>query len=153
MWYTVLLFLHVLTGATWIGAGIAVQGHAESVLRTEGLVAADRVLQQYGWATKWLFVPAPLLALATGIALVATNGGIGFGDLWVIVALGLFVLALILAGGIGGAYEKQLGAHREAGTVDSAEYGRTFRSFLRVNAIEMAVVLGILSMMIFRPGA
>lgn len=149
-WYTIVLFIHILAGATWIGAGILVQGHAESVLRKEGQVEADRMLQQFAW-TKWLFLPMPLLALATGITMVAMNIGVGFGDLWVIIALSLFILSLVLAGGVGGAYEKKLDAHREAGTVDSPEFGRLFRSFLRVNAIEMVAVLVIVSMMVFRP--
>ena len=149
-WYTIVLFIHILAGATWVGAGILVQGHAESVLRTEGQVAADRMLQQFAW-TKWLFFPMPLLALATGITMVVMNIGIGFGDLWVIIALGLFILSLVVAGGVGGSYEKKLDAHREAGTVDSPEFGRLFRSFLRVNAIEMVAVLVIVSMMVFRP--
>jgi uncharacterized membrane protein len=150
-WYTIILFLHILAGATWVGAGIALQGHAESVLRKEGHIAADRMLHEFGWATNWIFIPAPILAVATGIAMVVDNPGIGFGDLWVIIALSLFILALVLAGGIGGSYEKKLQAHRDAGTVDSPEYGRLFRAFLRVNAIEMVAVVVILSMMVFRP--
>jgi uncharacterized membrane protein len=108
------------------------------------------MLQQFAW-TKWLFLPMPLLALATGITMVVMNNGIGFGDLWVIIALSLFILSLVLAGGVGGAYEKGLDAHRDAGTVDSPEFGRLFRSFLRVNAIEMVAVLVIVSMMVFTP--
>jgi hypothetical protein len=66
-------------------------------------VEADRMLQQFAW-TKWLFLPMPLLALATGITMVVMNNGIGFGDLWVIIALSLLILSLVLAGGVGGAY-------------------------------------------------
>jgi uncharacterized membrane protein len=149
-WYTIILFVHILAGATWVGAGILVQGHAESVLRSEGLVAADKMLQQFAW-TKWLFLPMPLLALATGITMVVMNAGIDFGDLWVIIALSLFILSLILAGGVGGVYEKKLDALREAGTVDTPEFGHAFRLLLRVNAIEMVAVLVIVSMMVFRP--
>jgi hypothetical protein len=79
------------------------------------------MLQQFAW-TKWLFLPMPLLALATGITMVVMNN----------------------------AYEKGLDAHRDAGTVDSPEFGRLFR-FLRVKSIEMVVVLVIVSMMVFRP--
>jgi uncharacterized membrane protein len=150
-WYTIILFIHILSGAIWVGAGVVLQGHAENVLRKEGQVAADRMLQQFAWAN-WVFLPTPLLAVATGITMVVANTAIGFGDLWVSIALGLFVLSLILAGGIGGSYEKKLKAHREAGTVDSPEYGRLFRAFLNVNAIEMVAVLVIVSMMVFRPG-
>lgn len=150
-WYTVFLFVHVLAGATWVGAGVLIQGHAESVLRKGGHAAADRMLEEFGWATKWLFLPMPLLALATGIVLVVGNPGIGFGDLWVIVALSLFVLSLILAGGVGGVYEKRLATYREQGTVESAEYGRDFRTLLRINAIEMVAVLTIVGMMVFKP--
>jgi hypothetical protein len=80
------------------------------------------MLQQFAW-TKWLFLPMPLLALATGITMFVMNN----------------------------AYEKGLDAHRDAGTVDSPEFGRRFRSFLRVNAIEMVAVLVIVSMMVFTP--
>lgn len=150
-WYTIILFIHILAGATWVGAGIAMHGHAESVLRKEGQVAAGAVLHQFAWAVPWIFIPMPLLAVATGITMVVMNPGIGFGDLWVIVALTLMVVTLVLAGGIGGAYEKKLNAHSEAGTADSKEYGVLFRSYLRLSAIEMIFVLVILSMMVFRP--
>lgn len=150
-WYTIILYVHILAGATWVGAGIALQGHAESVLRKEGQIAADTMLSQFGWATKWIFIPMPILAVATGITMVVNNPAVGFGDLWVTISLSLFILALILAGGVGGYYEKKLQAHRDAGTVESPEYGRLFRAFLRVNAIEMVAVLVIVSMMVFRP--
>ncbi len=148
-WYTIILFIHILTGATWVGAGITVHGHAQSVLRKEGQVAAG--LLQYGWALKWIFIPMPLLVVATGITMVVINAGIGFGDLWVVISLILMVVALILAAGVGGAYEKKLNAQSEAGTADSKEYGRLFRSYLRVSAIELVAVIVIVSMMVFRP--
>ena len=113
-------------------------------------MAAGLALHQFARTLPWISLPAPLLAVGTGITMVAKNPGIGFGDLWVIIALTLLVVSLILAGGTGGAYEKKFNAHRAAGTADSKEYGVVFRSFLRVNAIEMVAVLVVVAMMVFR---
>lgn len=149
--YTTILFIHILAGMAWLGTGIAFQGSVESVLKKEGQVEADRLFERLAWAEKWIFIPMPLLVLATGITMVVTNEGIQFSNLWVIVALSLFVASLILAGGIGGRYDKQLKAHREAGTQASPEHGVLLRSFLRVNAIEVVAILVMVSMMVFRP--
>lgn len=149
--YTTILFVHILAGITWVGSGIAFQGSVESVLRKEGQLEADDLLERFAWAEKWIFIPTPLLALATGITMVVMNGGIRFTNLWVIVSLGLFLLALVLAGGVGGRYERQLRAHREAGTQASPEYGHLLRTYLQVNSVEMVAVLVIVSMMVFRP--
>ena len=150
-WYLIILFVHILAGITWVGAGITLHGSIEREIRKEGVIEADRMLQQFEWTGNWIFIPAPLLVVATGITMVVMAQGIGFGDTWVIVALSLFVLSLILAGGVGGVYQKRLAAHREAGTVGSAEHDRLFRAFLRIDAIEMTAVLVIVSMMVFKP--
>lgn len=149
--YTTTLFIHILAGLTWVGSNIFFDGTMHSVLKRHGQVEADRVLERLAWSEKALFIPAPLTVVVTGIIMVLTNEGIRFSNLWVVVSLGLFLLSLVLAGGIGSRMYKQIEAHREAGTVDTPEYGTLLHSMLRLTSIETVATLVIVSMMVFRP--
>jgi uncharacterized membrane protein len=83
-----LTMLHVLGVIAWLGAGIGLlvlHWLALSARDHAGLATVVRQSQTLG---TWLFAPASLVTLASGIALVATEAAFGFGDLWILIGFG-----------------------------------------------------------------
>ncbi len=97
--YELLLFVHVLAVATWFGAALLVV-----VLLELGAQAKDTPwIVRFGEYDKklapLLFIPAAIVTLVSGVALVFDGPWSFTGDGWVI--LGLVLLVGILAVGLG----------------------------------------------------
>lgn len=92
----VLLWLHILGAATWLGA-------AASVLFGGGAFASEGAPQQAAWyrfverKSKLLISPAAILLLVTGVLLVTGNEAYGFGSTFVSIGF----LAIIVGSGLG----------------------------------------------------
>jgi len=149
--YNTLLFVHILFAIGWVGTGFALQRLFRSILAGEGQVEADRALERSEWAVKWVFIPAPLLVVATGVTMVILNDGIGFSDLWISIALGLFLISMIMNGVAGQRLDKQMKLARAEGSQASPEYARLLQSSLRLGSWDMLLLVGIVAMMVFRP--
>ncbi len=149
--YNTLLFVHILFAIGWVGTGFALQRSFRSILAGEGQVEADRALERSEWAVKWVFIPAPLLVVATGVTMVILNDGIGFSDLWISIALGLFLISMIMNGVAGQRLDKQMKLARAEGSQASPEYARLLQSSLRLGSWDMLLLVGIVAMMVFRP--
>ena len=90
--YTVLLFAHIVAAVTWIGGASFVQLFGIRASRT-GEARRIEFLNDVAWIGQRVLTPAVLLTLAAGIGLVL-EGGWGFAQDWVIIALALFGVAL-----------------------------------------------------------
>ena len=97
--------------------------------------------------TTLLFTIAPILVLATGIAQVAMSSQHEFSQLWIILAIVLFVVTAIMGGGIGGRWEKQMKEARE----DGRSLPSVFDRWLRLGWIEMLVLAAIVALMVYKP--
>lgn len=86
--YELLKFLHVGGAIAWVGGGLGL------LLMTRRLVAASdhagllALARQSKAIGNVLFMPASLVTVASGIALVATESTFAFADLWVLVGFG-----------------------------------------------------------------
>jgi uncharacterized membrane protein len=94
--YTTILFIHILAGLAWFGGGLFFQLHMNRLRAADGQSAAASQLETFFWSEKWIFIPAPLLALLTGITMVATNDVWGFSQPWGYLSLGLWVASAIM---------------------------------------------------------
>ncbi len=149
--YTTLLFVHILAGIAWIGTGFALVMSVRNVLAKDGQTAADLLIERSDWATKWVFIPAPLLVLATGLTMVFLNQGVRFTHIWVAVALVLFLTTMGLNGAYGSKLEKRMVAAREAGQVDTPEYRGLIDRYIGVAHWDLLIVVAIVAMMVFKP--
>lgn len=148
----VLLTLHILASAIWIGAALALQVIAARVrpstpdaVVTEFAVDAEAI-------GKTLFGPAAVVLLLTGVALVEREH-LGWTDAWVLLGIG----ALAVAGAIGGALFIPEGRRiaelaREPGHDPAELRDRTRRRFLVARADLLILVLAMADM-VFRPGS
>lgn len=111
-----LLILHVLSAATWIGAGV-LSGFAGSRMAKQGAPAAlgwARISKEAGLK---VFNPAAILTALTGILLVASSTVYGWSDAFVTVGL----IVVVVAGIIGGVFHRP-DADKLIAALESADY-------------------------------
>ncbi len=146
--YITILFVHILAGIAWFGGGLFFQLHMNRLRAADGQSAAASQLETFGWAEKWIFIPAPLLALVTGITMVATNDGWTFSQPWVYLSLVLWVVSAITGGAVGGKNLKQIMQAR----ADGGDVTPLVDRYLSLAWIDVAILTLILFLMVFKPG-
>lgn len=150
--YGTLLFVHILGGMLWVGAGIAFVTLIRRVASKESHAAADRLIDQMKHINSTLFAPAVILLLATGLTMVLLNDAWSFSQPWVLIALSLLAVAFIDGALIGGRMEKKLLEYRQAGRQNSEAAVDLFNRYMRSANISILTWLAILAMMVFKPG-
>jgi uncharacterized membrane protein len=94
-----------------------------------------------------VFLPAPFLVIATGIAMVFVSDAWAFIQTWVYLAIGFFVVVLIMGGGFGDRMERRMKEARE----DGRSLLDVFDRYLRLGFIEMGVIVVIIFLMVYKP--
>lgn len=146
--YELTIFLHILAGIAWFGTGLFYQLHTNRLRSvSDGGEVAD-VMESFSWAEKWIFIPGPLLVLATGIVMVLVNDAWAFSQLWVYLALSLWVVEAIMGGAVGGKLIARISETRAGGGDVSALVDR----YLSLAWIDVAILTAILYLMVFKPG-
>jgi len=143
MWYRVLLLVHILAGMAWIGGGLVIQITQQQAFRLGGRVASDRARTDLAWADTWLAIPAPLLVVGTGIAMVIVNTGWRFAQTWIWTSLATVAIYQALALTMGA----RLYRRRETGPGDQPT-----QELLRLGNVLLALLTGVVFLMVFKPG-
>jgi uncharacterized membrane protein len=97
-YYEILLFLHLVAAAVWLGAAVTLHALFVRARGTDDGVLIERLTKNSDWLVTRVFVPTSLAALVLGI-LLTIEGSWGFDQLWIL--LGLFGFAAIFALGLG----------------------------------------------------
>lgn len=148
----VLLTLHILASAIWIGAALALQVIAARVHPS----TPDAVVEEFAGSAeaigKTLFGPSAVVLLLSGVALVERQP-FGWTDTWVLLGIG----ALAVAGTSGVAYLIPEGRRiaalaREPGHDPVELRDRTRRRFL-VARVDLLILVLAVADMVFRPGS
>jgi hypothetical protein len=150
MMHTVLLVIHVLSAIVWLGAGFAAALIGPRLVSQGGSVALSwmRVAESLG---PRLFGTASGLTLLSGIGLVLTSNAYGFGSLFVIFGLVVWILLAIGNGAFGGPREKKALESFEAG---DDEAGREILNEMNTFVVaEYALLVAVVVTMITRWGA
>src|SRR3954470_9870480 len=86
-WYELFLFIHIGGSIVWIGAGFLSLLLAPTYDRESDEVAIKRFLHDQEWLAMKLFVPASLIVVVMGIALVIESDAWTFSYLWIVLGL------------------------------------------------------------------
>jgi uncharacterized membrane protein len=151
--YKTAVFLHILAGAAWVGASVLVLGVLQSTLKRHGQTAAAELHERLGWADKAIYMPAPLVVLATGIGLVVVNDAWRFSQFWVYGALALYLMTAILGGGVLTRMDKKLQAAHAEGATETSEFGDLMRRYVSVGSLDVVLLTALVFLMAFKPGA
>jgi uncharacterized membrane protein len=110
-----LLFLHIVGVAGWLGGGFYAL-YTYSALATLETSAAAPALHRLKKVEDRFFGPASGLVLLSGIGLVITSEAFGWGDAFVLIGLGAFLISAILGATIGKRNSERLIGAANAGS-------------------------------------
>ena len=149
--YEILLFVHILAIATWVGGAIMLDVIAEKTIaskdpaRVGGLLAQAEVLgQRY-------FGPASLVTLAAGVWLVI-EGSWGWTEPFVLVGLGGIALTSILGFGPIQASAKRAGQALTASGSITAEVSSALGQVRNFSRLDILLLVVVLFFMTVKPG-
>jgi uncharacterized membrane protein len=148
--YDWLLFLHIVFAMVWLGSAVLLCAQALIALgspETEAPARFMAALQTFG---PRVLAPASVGTLGFGVWLVLNSPAWGFGQLWVLLALGL-VVAAVLAGAAHQA-RMALAAQAAAERGDNVEVRRRLVSWSWGYLAIAVLLLATAWDMVFKPG-
>jgi uncharacterized membrane protein len=147
--YEVLLFVHIVAVAVWVGGSIMLAVISSRIERTGDAEYRARFAKSAGIVGPVIGVSAALV-LASGIWMVLDSDAIELSQTWVWLGLALFVVS----GVVGAAYfapaSDRIIRALEAGQVQEAD--RRARTFNLVSRFDTLLLLVIVGLMVFKPG-
>jgi uncharacterized membrane protein len=148
--FEILLFLHIVAAMVWVGGsillgfvGARVQGTGDPDLRLRFSRAAGVVGPVIGVSAA--------LVLASGTWMVLESEAIELSQTWVWLGLALFVVSSIVGASFFGPASRKIERALEAGDVADAD--RRARTFNLVSRLDTLLLLVIVGLMVFQPGA
>lgn len=148
--YDVLLFVHVLAAAVWIGGGIALVVIATQLSRTDEPARALRFMHETDRASNTIFIPSVLVVLAAGFGLIY-EGGWGY-PLWIVLALAGFGVTFATGMFVLGPTSSKLVKLAEERGYEDAEVVSASDGLLFVARFDMGVIVAVLALMALKPG-
>ena len=144
-----LLYVHILCAAIWLGgAAICIT----FLLSTKNLspTQAKPIIQNVANLGKFVFGPASILVLISGIGLISVAGW-SFSDLWITLAFTGIIASIIL----GTVFHSRAGRKSlAAAESDNSQATNTaINSWLIIAYLDLAIIAGVLALMVFKPGA
>ena len=108
-------------------------------------------MQSFRWADTWLGLGAPLLVVVSGAAMVAT-GAWSFGQAWILGSIALIVVYEVIALTVGARLYRRIEAARAEGHLASEAHAQTMRAWGRLSIVLVALLIGVVGLMVFKPG-
>lgn len=153
--YEFWLFLHIAAAILWVGGGTALGAMMGRLQKAQAGPALGAVGAQMEFFSKALFMPASLVAIVSGVALVLTDDTMGwdFEDPWIAVGVAGFLITLIIGMAVMGPTAKklkELGPARPPGDAEVAGLQAKMKRFGAINSLVLWVVV---VFMVFKPGS
>ena len=146
-----LLTLHILAAATWIGAALALQVIAGHMRSSTPDAVTDQFAIDAETIGKTLFGPAAVVLVITGFTLMARQH-LDWTEAWLLIGIGAVVAALAVGGSFLIPEGRRLSVLARTPGHDSAEIrDRARRRFLVARVDLFVLILGLVAM-VFRPG-
>lgn len=149
--YNPLLFVHVLAAMTWVGGGLTLSLMGARA-RGSPTSAADfaKFLPYVGIR---VLMPAVLLVLLSGVAMVLLDAQWSFRQAWVLLALALFAVAFL----VGAVYLSRVGIAMERAAEPNpsgaSELPQLLNRWLLGYVLVLAVLVAAVADMVFKPSA
>ncbi len=146
-----LLFVHVLSAMVWLGGGLTLMlagFRARSSARPEAVAEFAGTVPFVGLR---VLMPSVVVLLVTGIWQVLASSAWSFSQLWVRLALGLFILAFL----VGAVYLSRVGIGLARATADNrlaSEGTALLNRWLVGYVVVLALLVVAVWDMIFKPG-
>jgi uncharacterized membrane protein len=147
--YEILLFVHIVGAAIWVGGGVTLLILGMRIGRTADVQMRLRYIKDTAFAGPLIGASAMVVLLA-GIGMVLESDVIELSQLWVWLGLVLFAVSGITGGAYFGPTGKKIEKALSEGQVDEAN--RLTRQITNVSRFDVLLLLVIVGLMVFKPG-
>jgi uncharacterized membrane protein len=148
--YGVLLFLHILAVAVWVGGSIMLGFVSSRVEKTGDAEYRARFAKSAAVVGPVIGVSA-LLVLGSGIGMVLDSETVELSQTWVWLGLALFGLSAVVGGAYFAPASNKIVKALEGGQTDEAD--RRAKQFNMVSRLDTLLLIVIVGVMVFKPGA
>ncbi|MDQ3953696.1 MAG: DUF2269 domain-containing protein [Actinomycetota bacterium] len=148
--YELLLFVHILAAAVWVGGAVMLKVQSAHALKSDPNRAAELALETERVGTT-LLMPASLALLAGGLWLVF-EGDWGFGPLWIKLGLGIYVVSAVSGAVLLGPLYKQVGELRTERGPGDAEVTARLQRISNLSWIDLVLLVAAVFVMTVKPG-
>jgi uncharacterized membrane protein len=145
--YEALVLVHVLSAMVWVGGGFVLMTVERHAQKTGGQTMLVRTMADLEWVDDWIFTPAPLLVIASGVTMVILSDAWAFSQPWIYLALALIVIEFVA----GYRDLDRLKKGREAG-VETPEFAAALKAYMRFAPLAIALLGAVVVLMVFKPG-
>jgi uncharacterized membrane protein len=149
--YQLLVYLHVLGAVIWVGGAVAIQVLAIRFSRSADPAELARFAPHMEFLGSRLFGPAAVVILVTG--LIMTVQAWSFDQLWIAVALVLWILSAVSGAVYLGPRARRAAALVEAEGPSSVEGRVIFNRLALVSRLELVSFFVIIALMVVKPGS
>ncbi|MGB7860302.1 MAG: DUF2269 family protein [Acidimicrobiia bacterium] len=145
--YQVLVVVHILSAMVWVGGGFVLVAVERRAYKMDGVTGANDMMKRLEWTDNMIFTPAPLLAVATGITMVAISEAWAFSQPWVYLALALIAIEFVSG-------YRDLARMKKAQRVgvESPQFRNALKAYLRFTPIAIGLLGVIVVLMVYKPG-
>ena len=148
--YNLLLYVHIVCGVLWVGGAVTLQVLGIVASRSKDPTDLPRVGRYAEFVGSRVFIPASIILFIAGVLMVLQAWN--FGQLWVAVAVALWIVSALTGAIYLGPTSKKVGQLFETeGPESVAGRARLNRLFMvsRLELVSFAVIIGL---MVFKPG-
>jgi uncharacterized membrane protein len=147
--YELLLFVHIVAVAVWVGGSIMLGFVSDRIQRTGDAVFRARFARAAGIVGPLIGFSA-VLVVASGIWMVVDSDRIELSQVWVWLSLGLFLLSAIVGAAYFAPASNRIIEALDGGQVEEAD--RRAGAFNLVSRLDTLLLLVIVGLMVFKPG-
>ena len=150
--YETLKFLHVVAAIVWIGSGIGLTALFAAVDKAGDratLLAVGRYVDGLG---NRLFAPAAMSTLVFGILTVVVSDSISFADAWIAIGFAGVAISMVTVA-LRAPVAKQMAPAVQSHGPDSAEVSALLNRSRLINTADVVLLLIVVAVMVFKPGA
>ena len=148
--YELLLFVHIVGAAIWVGGGVMLLILGTRIGRVQDIAIRTQFVKDTSVVGPVIGASA-IVVLAAGIGMVLNSPAIEISQLWVWLGLTLFAVSAITGGAYFGPTGKKIENALTAGNMD--EVNRLTRQITAVSRFDVLLLLVIVGLMVFKPGA
>jgi uncharacterized membrane protein len=149
--YHLVLYVHVICAVIWVGGAVYAQMLALRVSRSDDPSELPRLGRNIEYIGSRVFMPAAVLLFIAGA--IMTLQAWSFGQLWVAVAVGLWILSAAAGAIYLGPRAKRVAALFDAEGPESVAGRQLLGRLFLVSRLELVSFAVIIGLMVFKPGS
>jgi uncharacterized membrane protein len=151
--YETLKYVHILAAIVWVGTGLYFQYQATRLNRIGDAERMAAFTKDIEFTGKSLMLPASILVLVMGIAMVLYAPFLEFEDAWIAIGLLGSIATAVTGSVVIGPTAGKVGRMIEEQGPGTPEVQAATKKIFTVSRVDQVVLLVVIAVMVYKPGA